>query len=143
MAWYSILPPQLIYLESWAAKIFFALGILTIVPWATLLIFDIVLYICRMSLYEFPVVGGRARGMQRPRAPRLNERPRPRMGRFAVLRGDGEDTGVDEGTGPGTDEGSEGRDGRRESESGVRQANGDADKGERELKWRSPNRGRD
>lgn len=47
---------------------------MTIIPWATLLVFDIVLYICRMSMYEFPVVGGRARGTQRPHAPRLNER---------------------------------------------------------------------
>lgn len=45
----------------------FALGILTIIPCAVLLAFDLVLYICRMSLYEFPVLGGRARGMQRPR----------------------------------------------------------------------------
>ena len=77
--------------------------------------------------------------MQRPRAPRLNERPRPRMGRFGVLRGEGEDSGVDGGAEYGTDEGGEGRDDRR-SESAVRQANGYAD---RELKWRSPNRGRD
>ena len=29
-------------------------------------------------MYELPVVGGRARGKQRPRAPSLAERPRPR-----------------------------------------------------------------
>lgn len=28
-----------------------------------------------MALYEMPVVGGRVRGAQRPRAPSLNERP--------------------------------------------------------------------
>ncbi|RMJ27761.1 hypothetical protein PHISP_01334 [Aspergillus sp. HF37] len=58
MPWYSILPPQLIYLESWAAKVFFALGLVTIIPWAVLLAFDLVLYISRMSLYELPVWSG-------------------------------------------------------------------------------------
>ncbi|KAF4215833.1 hypothetical protein CNMCM8980_004162 [Aspergillus fumigatiaffinis] len=72
MAWYSILPPDLIYVESWAARIFVFLGIITIFPWAALIAFDVLLYIWRMGAYEFPVVGGRARGMQRPRAPTLN-----------------------------------------------------------------------
>ncbi|KAF7157886.1 hypothetical protein CNMCM5623_002320 [Aspergillus felis] len=72
MAWYSILPPDLIYVESWAARIFVFLGIITIFPWAALIVFDVLLYIWRMGAYEFPVVGGRARGMQRPRAPTLN-----------------------------------------------------------------------
>ncbi|PLB52841.1 hypothetical protein P170DRAFT_472734 [Aspergillus steynii IBT 23096] len=75
MAWYSILPPELIYVESWAARFFVILGIITIFPWAVLLLFDVSLYLWRTVGYEFPVVGGRARGMQRPRAPSLNERP--------------------------------------------------------------------
>lgn len=74
MAWYSILPPDLTYLETWAARIFFILGLITLLPWTALLIFDFVLYIVRMALYEMPVVGGRVRGAQRPRAPSLNER---------------------------------------------------------------------
>ncbi|RHZ57576.1 hypothetical protein CDV55_106362, partial [Aspergillus turcosus] len=48
------------------------LGIITIFPWAALIVFDVLLYIWRMGAYEFPVIGGRARGMQRPRAPTLN-----------------------------------------------------------------------
>ncbi|RHZ66881.1 uncharacterized protein CDV56_107802 [Aspergillus thermomutatus] len=72
MAWYSILPPDLIYVESWAARIFVFLGIITIFPWAALIVFDVLLYLWRMGAYEFPVIGGRARGMQRPRAPSLN-----------------------------------------------------------------------
>ncbi|EAW09740.1 uncharacterized protein ACLA_039550 [Aspergillus clavatus NRRL 1] len=79
MAWYSILPPNLIYVESWAARIFgdvytqVFLGIVTIFPWAALIIFDVLLYIWRMVAHEVPVIGGRARGRQRPRAPTLNE----------------------------------------------------------------------
>jgi hypothetical protein len=89
MPWYSILPPQLIYLESWAAKVFvrppssispatflptdatqFALGLVTIIPWAVLLAFDLVLYISRMSLYELPALGGGGDGRRRARAVR-------------------------------------------------------------------------
>ncbi|KAJ5103594.1 hypothetical protein N7532_004123 [Penicillium argentinense] len=75
MAWYSILPPQLIQFESWAVRIFFLLGLITIVPWFAMLVFDAGLYLYRMILWEFPWVGGRARGHQRPRAPSLQERP--------------------------------------------------------------------
>ncbi|KAF9889056.1 hypothetical protein FE257_008033 [Aspergillus nanangensis] len=75
MAWYSILPDDLIHVESWAVRIFFILGLVTILPWAALILFDAGLYLWRMVAYEFPVVGGRARGMQPPRAPGLNERP--------------------------------------------------------------------
>ncbi|PYH87435.1 hypothetical protein BO71DRAFT_341045 [Aspergillus ellipticus CBS 707.79] len=75
MAWYSLLPPEYIQLETWVARIFIFLGVVTIFPWAALLIFDIGLYVWRMVTYEFPVVGGRARGRSRPRAPSLNERP--------------------------------------------------------------------
>ncbi|RAL01705.1 uncharacterized protein BO80DRAFT_405518 [Aspergillus ibericus CBS 121593] len=75
MAWYSLLPADLSYIETWVVRIFIFLGFVCIFPWATLLIFDICLYVWRMVTYEFPVVGGRARGKQRPRAPSLNERP--------------------------------------------------------------------
>ncbi|KAJ5989498.1 hypothetical protein N7481_004708 [Penicillium waksmanii] len=74
MAWYSILPPQLIQFESWAVRIFFLLGLITIVPWCAMIIFDAGLYLYRMILWEFPWIGGRARGHQRPRAPSLTER---------------------------------------------------------------------
>ncbi|KAI2819657.1 hypothetical protein CBS63078_5409 [Aspergillus niger] len=75
MAWYSLLPPTLSYIESSVVHIFIFLGFVTIFPWAALLIFDICLYTGRMLTFELPVVGGRARGKQRPRAPSLNERP--------------------------------------------------------------------
>ncbi|KAJ5924732.1 hypothetical protein N7466_008919 [Penicillium verhagenii] len=75
MAWYSILPPHLIQFESWAVRIFFLLGLITIVPWAALILFDACLWLYRILLWELPWIGGRARGQQRPRAPSLNERP--------------------------------------------------------------------
>lgn len=53
----------------------FVLGLITIVPWGVLLVFDAALYLYHWLLYEFPVVGGRARGQQRPRAPSFNEGP--------------------------------------------------------------------
>ncbi|OJJ51551.1 hypothetical protein ASPZODRAFT_127644 [Penicilliopsis zonata CBS 506.65] len=73
MAWYSILPSQFLFVESWAARIFILLGLITMGPWAALVIFDVVLYVYRMVMYEIPVIGGRARGRQRPRAPSLAE----------------------------------------------------------------------
>ncbi|PKX92189.1 uncharacterized protein P174DRAFT_453415 [Aspergillus novofumigatus IBT 16806] len=66
MAWYSILPPDLIYVESWAARIFVFLGIITIFPWAALIVFDVLLYIWRMGAYEFPVVGAGREGCSGP-----------------------------------------------------------------------------
>ncbi|KAL5045645.1 hypothetical protein BDW71DRAFT_76737 [Aspergillus fruticulosus] len=75
MAWYSILPAELIYLESWVVRFFLFLGAVTILPWVTLIILDMALYIWRLVTYYTPAVGGRARGMQRPRAPSLNELP--------------------------------------------------------------------
>ncbi|KAJ6096208.1 hypothetical protein N7486_006954 [Penicillium sp. IBT 16267x] len=75
MAWYSILPPQLVQVESWAVRIFLLLGLITIGPWAALILFDAGLWLFRILLWELPWVGGRARGQQRPRAPSLNERP--------------------------------------------------------------------
>lgn len=75
MAWYSILPAEFIYLESWVVRFFFFLGVVTILPWVTLIILDMALYTWRLAVYYTPAVGGRARGMQRPRAPSLNELP--------------------------------------------------------------------
>lgn len=43
-----------------------------------------------MALYEIPVVGGRVRGAQRPRAPSLNERPDGGARRVFVLGQGGE-----------------------------------------------------
>jgi hypothetical protein len=51
------------------------MALFTIGPWALFLIYDVVLYFWRAIAYEVPVVGGRARGRQRPRAPTLTERP--------------------------------------------------------------------
>lgn len=53
-------------------------------PWAALVIYDLVLYVFRAVTYEFPVVGGRARGKARPRAPSLTERPNGRRRRFSL-----------------------------------------------------------
>ena len=44
-------------------------------PWALVLAYDFVLYIWRSTTYKIPVVGGEARGRQRPRAPSLTKRP--------------------------------------------------------------------
>lgn len=84
MAWYSILPPQLIQFESWAVRIFFLLGLITIVPWCAMIIFDAGLYLYRMVLWEIPWIGGRARGHQRPRAPSLTERSESRRRAFGL-----------------------------------------------------------
>ncbi|KAJ5584436.1 uncharacterized protein N7459_004236 [Penicillium hispanicum] len=91
MAWYSILPPQLIQFESWVVRIFFLLGLITIVPWAALILLDAGIYIYQMIFWEFPWIGGRARGHRRPRAPSLNERPDGQRRAFG-LRGVETDT---------------------------------------------------
>ncbi|KAJ5094098.1 hypothetical protein N7456_009959 [Penicillium angulare] len=91
MAWYSILPPQLIQVESWAVRIFFLLGLITILPWFALIVFDAGLWLYRIILWELPWIGGRARGQQRPRAPSLNERPDGQRRAFG-LRGVETDT---------------------------------------------------
>ncbi|KAF4770170.1 hypothetical protein N7455_006792 [Penicillium solitum] len=96
MAWYSILPSELTHLESWAARIFFFLGLITIGPWAFLVFLDATIWIYRLILWEVPWVGGRARGRQRPRAPSLNERPGGQRRAFG-LRGVETDTGDSEG----------------------------------------------
>ncbi|KAJ5182168.1 hypothetical protein N7449_012315 [Penicillium cf. viridicatum] len=96
MAWYSILPSELTHLESWAARIFFFLGLITIGPWAFLVFLDAIIWIYRLILWEVPWIGGRARGRQRPRAPSLNERPGGQRRAFG-LRGVETDTGYSEG----------------------------------------------
>lgn len=62
------------------------LGLVTIGPWAALLVYDLVLYIFRRVTYEFPYIGGRARGKARPRAPSLTERPTGHRRRFSLAR---------------------------------------------------------
>ncbi|KAJ5588879.1 hypothetical protein N7537_011557 [Penicillium hordei] len=96
MAWYSILPSELTHLESWAARIFFFLGLITIGPWAFLVFLDASIWIYRLILWEVPWIGGRARGRQRPRAPSLNERPSGQRRAFG-LRGVETDTGDSQG----------------------------------------------
>ncbi|CAG8886965.1 unnamed protein product [Penicillium egyptiacum] len=96
MAWYSILPSELTHLESWAARVFFLLGLITIGPWAFLILLDATIWIYRLILWEIPWIGGRARGRQRPRAPSLNERPGGQRRAFG-LRGVETDTGDSEG----------------------------------------------
>jgi len=75
MGWFSILPDSLSTIETWVARVFLVLGLITIGPWAALLIYDALYYIWRLITYELPFVGGKARGRPRPRAPSLTERP--------------------------------------------------------------------
>ncbi|KAL4785685.1 hypothetical protein BJX76DRAFT_355904 [Aspergillus varians] len=93
MAWYSILPAELIYLESWIVRFFLCLGIVTVLPWITLIVFDMGLYIWRLVTYSVATAGGQAGGMQRPRAPSLNELP----DRFGLSAEVGEKENVAEG----------------------------------------------
>lgn len=51
------------------------MALFTVGPWALFFIYDIILYLWRAVAYEIPVIGGRAQGRQRPRAPTLTERP--------------------------------------------------------------------
>ncbi|KAI9051247.1 hypothetical protein LZ554_005348 [Drepanopeziza brunnea f. sp. 'monogermtubi'] len=71
MSWFSILPPSVSFIETWAIRIFLVLGILVIGPWFLLIVYDMILYIFRTATYEIPYVGGRARHRPRPRAPSL------------------------------------------------------------------------
>jgi hypothetical protein len=83
-------------------------------PWAILVIYDLILYVFRAVTYEIPVIGGRARGKARPRAPSLTERPNGHRRNFSLARSK-EDTG--NGTGSGTVDAPEAR---------SRRSNGDA-----------------
>jgi hypothetical protein len=73
----------------------FALGLITIGPWAFLVFLDATIWLYLMILWELPWIGGRARGRQRPRAPSLNERPGGQRRAFG-LRGVETDTGDSE-----------------------------------------------
>lgn len=73
---------------TYTLKLF--LGLVTIGPWAALLVYDLLLYIIRAIAYEIPVLGGRSRGKARPRAPSLTERPSGRRRRFSLARRPGE-----------------------------------------------------
>lgn len=73
------------------------IGLVMIGPWAVLVTYDLVLYVFRAITYEIPLVGGRARGKARPRAPSLTERPSGRPRRFSLARPK-EDTGNSTGT---------------------------------------------
>ncbi|QDS75648.1 hypothetical protein FKW77_007042 [Venturia effusa] len=75
MAWLSLLPESMSAVEGWIKSFFIFMALFTVGPWALFFIYDIILYIWRAIAYEVPVVGGRARGRQRPRAPTLTERP--------------------------------------------------------------------
>lgn len=61
-------------------------------PWAALVVYDLILYVFRAITYEIPVVGGRARGKARPRAPSLTERPSGHRRQFSLTQPK-EDTG--------------------------------------------------
>jgi len=71
MAWFSILPESFSTLETWLIRMFILLGIISIGPWALLIIYDMILYVFRTATYEIPYIGGRARNRPRPRAPSL------------------------------------------------------------------------
>ena len=99
MGMFSILPASLSSLETWLVRMFVSkrrpsiqtitetlqlfLAIITVGPWILLLVYDALLYIYRSATYELPVIGGRARGRQRPRAPSLAERPSGHRRRFS------------------------------------------------------------
>jgi len=84
MSWFSILPPSVSFIETWAIRIFLLLGILTIGPWLLLIVYDMILYVFRTATYEIPYIGGRARNRPRPRAPSLSERPSGKPRAFSM-----------------------------------------------------------
>lgn len=63
-----------------------------------MILLDAGLYIYRMALWEFPWIGGRARGHQRPRAPSLTERAegRRRALGFKGVESDSDDSSDDD-----------------------------------------------
>jgi len=84
MAWSSILPPSISFVEYWVTRFFLLLSALVIGPWLLLLMYDAFLYLFRVATYDIPYVGGRARNRPRPRAPSLSERPSGRARTFSV-----------------------------------------------------------
>ncbi|KAK3064095.1 hypothetical protein LTS18_010157 [Coniosporium uncinatum] len=85
MGWFSILPDNLSSFETFIARVFIFLGLLTIGPWILVILYDFVLYSWRSMTYEVPYIGGRARGKQRPRAPSLAERPDGQPRRMSMV----------------------------------------------------------
>ena len=95
MSWISVLPEQFAYIEWWITRTFVSaphdvppfcefsslimkkliLAALIAVPFILLIIYDFVMYAFRVTTYEIPYIGGRARNRPRPRAPTLSERP--------------------------------------------------------------------
>jgi hypothetical protein len=100
MSWFSILPPSISFIETWAIRLFVCclhcpkpifpdqrqllLGALAIGPWLLLIVYDAILYIFRAATYDIPYIGGRARNRPRPRAPSLSERPSGRSRTFSL-----------------------------------------------------------
>ncbi|KAI8937151.1 hypothetical protein NX059_006365 [Plenodomus lindquistii] len=88
MGYLSILPASFAMVETWIARLFLIIAVAIIGPWIALLLYDLVLYILRAMSYEIPIVGGRARGKARPRAPSLTERPSGNRRKFSLARRD-------------------------------------------------------
>ncbi|KAF2432695.1 hypothetical protein EJ08DRAFT_108868 [Tothia fuscella] len=100
MDWINLLPDNLSVVEGWIKTFFLFMALLTIGPWALVFLYDLLLYLWRAIHYELPIVGGRARGRARPRAPTLTERPsgNPRTLGLARISSRGEDDDVGVGT---------------------------------------------
>ncbi|KAF2712277.1 hypothetical protein K504DRAFT_372681 [Pleomassaria siparia CBS 279.74] len=90
MALLSILPASFSGFETVLTRLFLLIAVLIIGPWAGVLLYDLLLYAVRSITHEIPVVGGRALGKARPRAPSLAERPSGHRRKFniAPLRND-------------------------------------------------------
>lgn len=84
MGIFSILPANLSAVETWLTRLFLLLAFICMGPWIALLVYDALLYLFRTVTHEIPLVGGRARGKARPRAPSLTERPSGHRRRFSL-----------------------------------------------------------
>ncbi|KAF2280065.1 uncharacterized protein EI97DRAFT_454991 [Westerdykella ornata] len=84
MRHFSLLPEQFSGFETWVTRVSLALAAFFIGPFILLLIYDFILYLFRSLTYEIPVIGGRARGERRPRAPSLRERPNGHLRRISL-----------------------------------------------------------
>ncbi|KAK2809814.1 hypothetical protein FQN50_003454 [Emmonsiellopsis sp. PD_5] len=102
---------------------------LAIGPWAFLILYDILLYVWRASTYEIPIIGGRARGRQRPQAPSFSERPSGRRRTFS-LRGAAYDYDED---GEGSENGSSASEDANDDGYGVGGGSGSGDGSAREA----------
>ncbi|EEQ83990.1 hypothetical protein RJZ56_003503 [Blastomyces dermatitidis] len=117
MTWYSLLPPGLTAFEAWLVRVFLILGTIIIAPWAFMILYDLLLYIWRASTYEIPIIGGRARGRQRPQAPSLSERPDGRRRTFSLTTSlyDGDDDGGVEDNSSSSNDNSDGSEGESDA----------------------------